>query len=286
MPLKSTPPTSRNLLLAVVFLLTGLVHPAIADYHLATWNMKHLGWNDSERDWGRTAQVMSPFDFVAIQELHTERAIERLDRALETVTGEKWDFLISGRAIGSKRYKEYYAYIWRASRFKYTGHATIFLDNDRWFFREPFSARFLSSDRQHDFIAANIHVIYGDSVEQREDEADKLDEYVDWLNETFVKGEGAQGILLFGDFNLPPQSNAFNELRKRMRPAMVTGASTLSKADWKFANLYDQIWYKGIQPEFAGIFAFPSTLKVRHGYARDKISDHAPLFIRLPERKK
>lgn len=272
-------------LLVIAMLIMGLSSVATGDYYVASWNIKHLGWADEKRDWGRTAQVMSPFDFVAIQEVHTEASVRRLERAVETVTGEEWEYLISGRAIGSARYKEFYAFMWRSNRFSYQGGATIFIDSDNWFFREPFSARFKSSDGKHDFIAANIHSIYGDAVAEREAEARQLDEYVSWLKATFVKGGGAQGVLLMGDFNLPPQSKAFEDLHKMMKPSMTVGASTLSKANFKYANLYDQIWFAGVQPDSAGIFAFPSRLRIGHMYARERISDHAPIYVRMPERR-
>jgi endonuclease/exonuclease/phosphatase family metal-dependent hydrolase len=272
-------------LAGLLFLLVGVIQPAFADYHLASWNIKHLGWANDKRDWGRTAQVISPFDFVAIQEVHTEESVKRLEKAVETVTGESWDSLISGRAMGSSRYKEFYAFMWRSDRFSYQGGATVFIDTDNWFFREPFSARFRSSDGQHDFIAANIHVIYGDSVGDREAEAEQLDEYIGWVKETFVDDSDAQGVLLMGDFNLPPQNKAFKDLHKTMKPSMTVGASTLSKANFKYANLYDQIWFSGVQPESAGIFAFPSKLRVEHMYARERISDHAPIYIRMPENR-
>lgn len=271
--------------LAVLCLvLSALSQCVFADYYLASWNVKHLGWADEKRDWGRTAQVISPFDFVALQEVHTEESLARLEREVERLTGDNWDTLISGRALGSARYKEFYAFIWRSERFRYEGEATVFFDTDNWFFREPFSARFLSSDGKHDFIAANLHAIYGDSRSDREEEARQLDEYATWVIETFIEvSGGASGFLLMGDFNLPPQSPAFSGLRNILTPTVTEGATTLSKADFKYANLYDQIWTFKVNPEQAGIFDFPRRLKLSHEYARGRVSDHAPVFIRVSE---
>lgn len=269
---------------AAILLLLCTCLPATANVLIASWNLKHLGWADEKRDWERTAQIVTPFDFVAIQEVHSVGAVRRLASLLNQTTSDNWKYLVSSEAVGSKRYKEFYAFMWKEASVEYTGFAATYLDPDRDFFREPFSAVFTTREDGYSFLAANLHVIYGDSVSQRAAEADKLDEYVDWLRETFVDPERLEGLFLMGDFNLPPSNPAFDDLRSVLRPAKRSGASTLSKANWKYSNLYDNIWFRGIQPEFSGIFAFPSLQNVTHRYARKHISDHAPLFIRLPER--
>lgn len=245
---------------------------------IGSWNMKHLGWADDKRDWPRTAEVAAKFDFLALQEVHNEDSLERLESVLEKQTGVEWDSLVSHKAVGRTRYKELYAFIWQTNKVSYEGGAVVYLDPGDIFEREPFAARFSErGGKSRKWTAATAHLIYGKTVSRREAEARQLDEYAQWLIDEVAQGSP---VLVMGDFNLPPQSTAFNGLRKMMKPLITTGKTTLSSHNGKFANLYDNIWTNsGLYKGKAGIYRFPAKLGVTHEYARKAISDHAPVYL-------
>lgn len=263
----------------LITLLILILSPPVQALTLATWNVKHLGWGE-KRDWEATAKVVTIFDFVALQEVHGEDAVKRLESKLEVLTGESWSSLVSDEAVGRSRYTENYAFIWREDLVDYEGGATLYLDPGDIFAREPFAARFCSDDKQYCWTAATVHVVYGDSVEERREEARQLDDYVSWLEATVAE---RTAVLLMGDFNLPPDSIGFQDLDEILDPVIHEGASTLSSKEGKYANLYDNIWYRPgtISIEKAWIDRFPERLGITHKYARKRVSDHAPVVVQL-----
>ncbi|MBS61880.1 helix-hairpin-helix domain-containing protein [Salinisphaera sp.] len=66
------------------------------------------------------------------------------------------------------------------------------------------------------------------------------------------------------------------------QPALTQGASTLGQTG--YANLYDNIWTDGTLPiSMRGIARFPTWVGLDHATARDRVSDHAPVYIVLGE---
>lgn len=243
---------------------------------LGTWNVKHLG--DAARDWQRTADVIAPYDFVALQEVHGDRGVQRIEALLEQSTGIEWESLTSGRAVGRGQYKENYAFIWRAGSVRYDGGANTYIDSRDVFAREPFAARFSSADG-YQWVAANVHVIWGSEDRSRSaQEVAALDSYLAFLEEEIAEG---RPVILMGDFNLEPSDPAWNGIRQSYRLALGRGATTLSPVDGRFASLYDNVIYRGVRPSRAVVDAFPQRLNVSHKYARANISDHAPVRFTL-----
>lgn len=199
---------------------------------------------------------------------------------MEELTGEPWAILVSDESVGRGRYQENYAFIWKERQVDYEGGAALYLDPGDLFAREPFAARFCSDDREHCWTAATVHVVYGDRIEERREEARQLDDYVDWLEATVAEGTP---VILMGDFNLPPDSAGFQELAQLLQPAITKGASTLSAIDHRYANLYDNVWYRPgrLAIRRAWIERFPERLDITHEYARRHISDHAPVAVEL-----
>jgi endonuclease/exonuclease/phosphatase family metal-dependent hydrolase len=250
---------------------------------IATWNIKHLGWDDEGRDWPRTAAVIAQYEFIALQEVMSEGSVTRLERALEARTGAEWSSLVSQRSVGrSSRYQEYYAFLWQPRFVRYDGAAVLYLDNRDWFAREPFAANFETTDGRWRWSAASIHVIYGDSVGEREREASRLDEYVLWLERSIAEG---RPVLLMGDFNLEPDSEGFRALLGHYTPLVTRGATTLSTREGRYANLYDQIFVPRALDwpiRNVRIARFPVRFGISNAYAREHISDHVPIAFSLP----
>jgi endonuclease/exonuclease/phosphatase family metal-dependent hydrolase len=226
---------------------------------------------------------VAPYDFIALQEVMSEAGVEQLVQMLEQQTGADWSSLVSETSVGrSKHYQEFYAFIWREDAIDYIGGAVVYLDPGDLFAREPLAARFQTDDGKHRWTAATVHVIYGDSREERRQEARQLDDYVSWLEAEVAEGDP---VLLMGDFNLPPESAGFRDLSTVLTPAIREGESTLSAKEGRYANLYDNLWYRpeALSIQKARIDHFPQRLRISHKEARKTISDHAPVVIALGE---
>ncbi|WP_042835238.1 endonuclease/exonuclease/phosphatase family protein [Thioalkalivibrio sp. ALE16] len=257
---------------------------AMADLRLASWNIQNLGWNTG-KDYGALARIAAHFDFVAIQEAMNAEGVYRLRDTLTESTGEPWEVLYSD-AMGRSSYREKYAFLWRENAVEYTGGALTYIDDADRFAREPFSAAFRSRGTGQEFLAANVHITYGQRVADRVAEVEALRRYWDWLAD--VQPEHARLRILFGDFNLQPHHDGWATLREVAKPLITEGATTLSTHDRRYANLYDNLWVPrqhDLPLGEAGILPFPVVLtEATGGYwdhekARDRVSDHAPVYV-------
>ena len=267
-----------------VFLLTTVA--AGAEVRLASWNIQHLGW-DNDKSYEAVARVSARFDFIAIQELMNAEALERLVETLERKTGEEWESLNSA-PLGESSYREKYALIWRDEAVEYTGGATTYVDERDRFAREPFAAPFRAKDSDWTFVAATVHIVYGDTLSDRTPEIRALRHYWDWLAKVYP--EDADNRILFGDFNLRPGHDAWEPMREVAEPLITEGGTTLSTNDREFANLYDSILVPldhDLPITAAGIQDFPALLTETtphywsHEKARAHVSDHAPVYAIL-----
>ncbi|MDI5922493.1 helix-hairpin-helix domain-containing protein [Halomonas sp. LR5S13] len=249
-----------------------------ADVLMGSWNIKHLGWNN-DKAMPQVAHVANHFDLLAIQELMDTSALARLEQEVEAISGEAWSSMAS-RELGHSSYTEHYAFLWRESEVAYSDSAVVFLDHGDVFSREPYAARFRDLETDDVFTTATVHVVYGDGVSHRLPEIEALADYWQWLDEI------AQGTprLLMGDFNLAPDHAGWAPLRRLgAEPAITDGLTTLSTTAGGYSNLYDNIWYDAsvLDSSDRGILRFPDLLTMGHQEARDRISDHAPVYVGL-----
>ena len=200
-------------------------------------------------------------------------ALARLDREVEAISGVDWSSM-AGRELGHSSYTEHYAFLWRESEIAYEDGAVVFLDHGDVFSREPYAARFRDLDSDWVITAATVHVVYGDRLP----EIVALADYWQWLGEIVQDAPR----LLMGDFNLAPDHKGWAPLRALgAQPAINDGRSTLATSAGEYANLYDNLWYDAgsLAPSDRGILRFPDLLAMDHLEARDRISDHAPVYI-------
>ncbi len=263
-------------ILVVWLAMTPLV--AWGDIVIGSWNIQNLGWNNDKR-YDKVAHVAGHFDFLAIQELMNEAALERLEQEVEAATGEAWSSMAS-HALGRSTYREHYAFLWRDSAVEYDSGAVVFIDHRDAFAREPFSAKFRSRRTGQEFAAATVHITYGGSIGERLPEIEALADYWQWLEEVYPETPR----LLLGDFNLRPEHQGWEPLLSLGAvPAITTGATTLGLTDGRYANLYDNLWKQpgelGVTDR--GILRFPDLFGIGHERARDVISDHAPVYLAL-----
>lgn len=268
-------------LIATLLMLIASAPSLAEDLVLASWNIQNIGWGENKH-YEALGRIGADFDFIAVQEVMNREGLYGLWAALEAETGERWGKQYS-HAIGRGRYREKYAFLYRKSRVLYVDGAVVFLDREDLFAREPFAARFESTDGQHRFVAATVHILYGQRKADRLPEIEALTEMWRWLEESF----GEEDMLLMGDFNLRPNHQAFRPLRQVARPLTTRGATTLSTIDGRYANLYDHIWLSN-ESSFEilehGIVRFPQMLGWTHEEARRHTSDHAPVFVRIASR--
>jgi endonuclease/exonuclease/phosphatase family metal-dependent hydrolase len=259
------------------------------DIRIASWNIKHLGWNN-DKNFEALGYIGAHFDLIAVQEVMKEDGVRELEKALEYASDEPWG-VISSHLIGRGSYKEMYSFVYRESRVRYLDGAVVYLDATDRYAREPFAARFASADGSVRFVAATVHILYGDSQADRIPEIRALDGLWGWLEEVFPEDDN---LLLMGDFNLPPSHPAWQELRDDAVPVITDGATTLSTIDGRYANLYDLIWVSrdhSMRLLGKGIDKFPQRLGMTHETARDEVSDHVPVYLvvdvdgELPERR-
>lgn len=251
---------------------------ASADTRVASWNIRNLGW-DNGKDYAALAEVGRTFDLISVQEVMSEEGIIRFEAALEARTGADWDRLCS-HLIGRGSYREMYCFTWRADAVSWVEGAVVYTDDRDLFAREPFSAVFETYDRVR-FVATGVHSIYGDSVDVREAEARALRAYHDWLRASFP----GLPVLLMGDFNLAPTNPAWAPMGEVAYPLIQEGATTISSVDGRFANLYDNVWVDaGVALPITeyGRVEFPHLiLGITHEEARDRVSDHIPVYVTL-----
>ncbi|WP_019025382.1 MULTISPECIES: helix-hairpin-helix domain-containing protein [unclassified Thioalkalivibrio] len=274
----------RAIFQVVILVLVALPSIAMADLRLASWNIQNLGWAN-QKDYSALALIASQFDFIAVQEVMTAEGIYRLRDTLEQATDAEWGVLYSD-ALGRSTYREKYAFIWREDSAEYVGGALTYIDDSDRFAREPFSAVFRSRGTGQHFLAANVHITYGNRVADRVAEVEALRHYWDWLAQVMPEYERER--ILFGDFNLQPHHDGWSAMRAVAEPLITEGATTLSTHDRRYANLYDHIWVPldhTLPLGDAGILQFPVILSEvtgvywDHEKARSHVSDHAPVYV-------
>lgn len=249
------------------------------ELRIGSWNIERLG-HGNHKSYKALGQIASRFDFLAVQEVMTGDGLKRLHRALEAASGERWGMMES-HSLGRNGYKEKYAFLWRLSRVEYVDGAVVYLDTTDHFAREPYSARFRERESGFEFIAATVHITYGDSVADRTPEIRALRDYWEWLAEIYPHTEAR---FLMGDFNLPPDHAAWAPLKRLARPLITEGASSLSANEGRYANLYDNIWIPRsahLPVNRAGVLKYPPILGWSHKQSRRHVSDHAPVYVTL-----
>ena len=262
---------------ASILLTLSLLQNAFADINIGTWNLEHLSVRPN-KDFQGIAKVAQKVDFLAVQELMNEQALQALAAELTRQTGKHWSAMAS-HAVGRSSYKEMYGFVWRDDAVAYEDGAVTYLDRGDAFEREPYSARFKSLKDGTTFVVATVHILYGKNQADRASEITALSSYWAWLKDTYP---GNNQIMLMGDFNTPPTSKAWGQLDASATPLMLDGASTLSATDGKFANLYDNIFvskHSAIKVNAIQVFNYPKFLGMTHAQGRDKVSDHAPIFL-------
>ncbi|WP_239495223.1 helix-hairpin-helix domain-containing protein [Salinicola halophilus] len=243
---------------------------------IGSWNLLHLGWNNGKRI-DAVADVARGADLWALQEVMSDDAVSDLEHELERQTGEGWSSMTSN-AVGRSSYTESYAFVWRDSAVDYTQGAVSYLDSADNFAREPYLAEFRDRDNGDTVSIATVHITYGDGRSDRTPEIRDLAGIWEWMHDVYPGSDR----LITGDFNMPPTDASWTPLRDAgARPAITSGATTLSESDGVYSSLYDNFWFDpdALDVGATGIVRFPQMLGIDHVTARDIVSDHAPIYL-------
>jgi deoxyribonuclease-1-like protein len=247
---------------------------------LASWNIRNISSNSrSDAELGLISVVLARYDFIAIQEIRTDtKALDRLVRILKDEFRLDYSYVAS-KKVGNSSRTEIYAFLYKTDLVKYTeDSAFVYLDVNDDFIREPYCASFIAG--QFDFSICTIHTEFGDGKTEPRKEVKVLDDVY-----RAVTKESRRDVLIVGDFNLPANDEAWNDIESldNFEPAIPLNTPT-TIADKSF---YDNIWYTKysdeVQKESGAVFEFDEMIytQAMRKEASRQVSDHRPVSVEI-----
>jgi len=267
----------RKLLLSTIFtLFFGISILSSADEaYIASFNILRLG--AAKKDMTQTAKILQGFDIVGLVEVINRDGVEELVDELNKQSNEKWDYHISPFGVGSSKYKEYFAYVYRKNKVKFIKSEGFYKNGKSSLLREPYGATFQIGN--FDFTFVLVHTIYGNNEAQRKAENFKM---VDVYNYFQDRDEKENDIFIAGDFNLYALDESFRPLYKHadkityaIDPAIKTTIGAKGRA-----NSYDNFFFsQKYSQEFTGSSGALDFSGDNPKLMREIVSDHIPIFI-------
>lgn len=267
----------KGKLLSIIFaLFFSLSTLSLADEaYIASFNILRLG--AAKKDMIQTAKILKGFDIVGLVEVINRDGVEELVDALNKQSDEKWDYHISPFGVGSSKYKEYFAYVYKKDKVKFIKSEGFYKNGKSSLLREPYGATFQIGN--FDFTFVLVHTIYGNNESQRKAENYKM---VDVYNYFQDRDEKENDIFIAGDFNLYALDESFKPLYKHsdkityaIDPAIKTTIGTKGRA-----NSYDNFFFsQKYSQEFTGSSGALDFSGDNPKQMREIVSDHIPVFI-------
>ena len=267
----------KGKLLSIIFaLFFSLSTLSLADEaYIASFNILRLG--AAKKDTVQTAKILKGFDIVGLVEVINRDGVEELVDELNKQSDEKWDYHISPFGVGSSKYKEYFAYVYKKDKVKFIKSEGFYKNGKSSLLREPYGATFQIGN--FDFTFVLVHTIYGNNESQRKAENYKM---VDVYNYFQDRDEKENDILIAGDFNLYALDESFRPLYKHadkityaIDPAIKTTIGAKGRA-----NSYDNFFFsQKYSQEFTGSSGALDFSGDNPKLMREIISDHIPVFI-------
>lgn len=262
-----------SIIFALFFILSTL---SLADEaYIASFNILRLG--AVKKDIVQTAKILKGFDIVGLVEVINRDGVEELVDELNKQSDEKWDYHISPFGVGSSKYKEYFAYVYKKDKVKFIKSEGFYKNGKSSLLREPYGATFQIGN--FDFTFVLVHTIYGNNESQRKAENYKM---VDVYNYFQDRDEKENDILIAGDFNLYALDESFRPLYKHadkityaIDPAIKTTIGVKGRA-----NSYDNFFFsQKYSQEFTGSSGALDFSGDNPKLMREIVSDHIPVFI-------
>ena len=267
----------KGKLLSIIFaLFFSLSTLSLADEaYIASFNILRLG--AAKKDTVQTAKILKGFDIVGLVEVINRNGVEELVDELNKQSDEKWDYHISPFGVGSSKYKEYFAYVYKKDKVKFIKSEGFYKNGKSSLLREPYGATFQIGN--FDFTFVLVHTIYGNNESQRKAENYKM---VDVYNYFQDRDEKENDILIAGDFNLYALDESFRPLYKHadkityaIDPAIKTTIGVKGRA-----NSYDNFFFsQKYSQEFTGSSGALDFSGDNPKLMREIVSDHIPVFI-------
>ena len=267
----------KGKLLSIIFTLFFILSTlSLADEaYIASFNILRLG--AAKKDMVQTAKILKGFDIVGLVEVINRNGVEELVDELNKQSDEKWDYHISPFGVGSSKYKEYFAYVYKKDKVKFIKSEGFYKNGKSSLLREPYGATFQIGN--FDFTFVLVHTIYGNNESQRKAENYKM---VDVYNYFQDRDEKENDILIAGDFNLYALDESFRPLYKHadkityaIDPAIKTTIGAKGRA-----NSYDNFFFsQKYSQEFTGSSGALDFSGDNPKLMREIISDHIPVFI-------
>ncbi|QYR68708.1 endonuclease/exonuclease/phosphatase family protein [Fusobacterium animalis] len=267
----------KGKLLSIIFALFFILSTLnLADEaYIASFNILRLG--AVKKDIVQTAKILKGFDIVGLVEVINRNGVEELVDELNKQSDEKWDYHISPFGVGSSKYKEYFAYVYKKNKVKFIKSEGFYKNGKSSLLREPYGATFQIGN--FDFTFVLVHTIYGNNESQRKAENYKM---VDVYNYFQDRDEKENDILIAGDFNLYALDESFRPLYKHadkityaIDPAIKTTIGAKGRA-----NSYDNFFFsQKYSQEFTGSSGALDFSGDNPKLMREIVSDHIPVFI-------
>ena len=262
-----------SIIFALFFILSTL--SLAAEAYIASFNILRLG--AAKKDMVQTAKILKGFDIVGLVEVINRNGVEELVDELNKQSDEKWDYHISPFGVGSSKYKEYFAYIYKKDKVKFIKSEGFYKNGKSSLLREPYGATFQIGN--FDFTFVLVHTIYGNNESQRKTENYKM---VDVYNYFQDRDEKENDIFIAGDFNLYALDESFRPLYKHadkityaIDPAIKTTIGAKGRA-----NSYDNFFFsQKYSQEFTGSSGALDFSGDNPKLMREIVSDHIPVFI-------
>lgn len=262
-----------SIIFALFFILSTL--SLAAEAYIASFNILRLG--AVKKDMVQTAKILKGFDIVGLVEVINRNGVEELVDELNKQSDEKWDYHISPFGVGSSKYKEYFAYIYKKDKVKFIKSEGFYKNGKSSLLREPYGATFQIGN--FDFTFVLVHTIYGNNESQRKAENYKM---VDVYNYFQDRDEKENDIFIAGDFNLYALDESFRPLYKHadkityaINPAIKTTIGVKGRA-----NSYDNFFFsQKYSQEFTGSSGALDFSGDNPKLMREIVSDHIPVFI-------
>ena len=267
----------KGKLLSIIFaLFFSLSVLSLADEaYIASFNILRLG--ATKKDIPQTAKILQGFDIVGLVEVINRDGVEELVDELNKQSDEKWDYHISPFGVGSSKYKEYFAYVYKKDKVKFIKSEGFYKNGKSSLLREPYGATFQIGN--FDFTFVLVHTIYGNNESQRKAENYKM---VDVYNYFQDRDEKENDILIAGDFNLYALDESFRPLYKhadKITYAIDSAIKTTIGVKGR-ANSYDNFFFsQKYSQEFTGSSGALDFSGDNPKLMREIVSDHIPVFI-------
>ena len=205
-------------------------------FRLAAWNIRIFSdGSRTDEELHHITTVLIDYDFVAIVELRDEVVLMRTEVILEDM-GRDYDYVASP-PVGAK-VKERYAFLFDPQIVQVIEEGKVFPDPNDTFLREPYFATFKAGE--FDFTAIAVHVIWGDSVNDRRHEVQELANVYQAVQ---AADDAEQDVILLGDFNRnPDDQSAYGPLLSIS--SMEHLFQLPEKSHIKDTSLYDNIFFQ------------------------------------------